>query len=145
MKALIAMLFSSVMLASPVTAAEVLEFSIDDVMASVRATETLKSDISFYHSGQDSLLTTKVLSAATTQQKINGFLKSDRNACELAFLAAMKELKLIALAKGGNALVNIHSSLSEDKEERKDGFYGCISKIAIAEVSLTANIVVLDD
>ena len=145
MKALVAIFISSVMLASPVIAGEILKFSTDDVMISVRATETLKDDISFYFDGQDFQAPIKVLSEATTQQKINGFLKSDRNACELAFLAAMKELKDIAIAKGGNAVANIHSSLKDDNGQRPDGTYGCISGMTVAEVSLTGSIVVLKD
>ena len=145
MKGLVTILISGVMLASSAMANEITEFSIDDVMTSVRAKETLKDDMPFYYGDQDYSTPVKVLSEATTRQKINGFLKSDRNACELAFLAAMKEFKAIAIAKGGNAVVNIHSSLNGDSDQRKNGTYGCISGMTVAEVSLTGSIVILED
>jgi uncharacterized protein YbjQ (UPF0145 family) len=145
MKGLVTVLISGVMLALPAMADEITEFSIDDVMTSVRATETLKDDMPFYYGNQDYSTPVKVLSEATTQQKINGFLKSDRNACELAFLAAMKELKAIAIAKGGNAVVSIHSNLEGDSVERKSGTYACISKTTVAQVSLAGTIVILED
>jgi hypothetical protein len=140
MKGLVTVLISGVMLALPAMADEITEFSIDDVMTSVRATETLKDDMPFYYGNQDYSTPVKVLSEATTQQKINGFLKSDRNACELAFLAAMKELKAITIAKGG-----IHSNLDGDSVERKSGTYACISKTTVAQVSLAGTIVILED
>jgi uncharacterized protein YbjQ (UPF0145 family) len=145
MKGLVAILISGVMLASPAMADEITDFLIDDVMTSVRAKETLKDDVPFYYGNQDYSAPVKVLSEATTRQKINGFLKSDRNACELAFLAAMKELKAITIAKGGNAVVNIHSSLDGDSVERKSGTYACISKTTVAQVSLTGSVVILED
>jgi hypothetical protein len=143
MKGLSAVLISGVMLSTPTVADEITEFSIDDVMTSVRATETLKNDILFYYSNQQYPAPVKVLLKASTQQKINGFLKSDRNACELAFLAAMKELKRIAVVEGGNALVNIHSSLDGDSANRESDTFGCLSKTTVAQVSLVGSVVIL--
>jgi uncharacterized protein YbjQ (UPF0145 family) len=145
MKGLIAVFVSGVMLAAPAIADEIKEFSIDDVMTSVRAKEALQDDITFAYAGQEYTASANILLEATALQTINGFLKSDRNACELAFIAAMKELKSIAVAKGGNALVDIRSSLSADSVEREDGAYGCISKTTVAEVSLTGSVAILAD
>ena len=145
MKGLIAIFVSGVMLAAPAFSDEVTEFSIDDVMTSVRAKEALQDDIAFSYAGQEYSASANIILEATTLQTINGFLKSDRNACELAFIAAMTELKSIAIAKGGNALVDIRSSLSADSVEREDGTYGCISKTTVAEVSLTGSVAILAD
>ncbi|MFQ3324943.1 MAG: hypothetical protein ACI90U_002775 [Pseudomonadales bacterium] len=145
MKGLIAVFVSGVMLAVPAIADEIKEFSIDDIMSSVRAKEALQDDITFSYAGQEYTEAANILLEATTLQTTNGFLKSDRNACELAFIAAMKELKSIAVAKGGNALVDIRSSLSADSVEREDGTYGCISKTTVAEVSLTGSVAILAD
>ncbi|MFT6311410.1 MAG: hypothetical protein ACJAQS_001783, partial [Porticoccus sp.] len=89
MKGLIAVFVSGVMLAAPAIADEIKEFSIDDVMTSVRAKEALQDDITFAYAGQEYTASANILLEATALQTINGFLKSDRNACELAFIAAM--------------------------------------------------------
>jgi uncharacterized protein YbjQ (UPF0145 family) len=44
-----------------------------------------------------------------SNKKTNAFNKTDKRACEWAFLSAMLSLQQRALSEGGNAVVNIRS------------------------------------
>jgi uncharacterized protein YbjQ (UPF0145 family) len=81
---------------------------IKDAMAANKAVETLGPDVKFFF-GPDAPKSAKVVGTWVSNKKANFVGKSDKDACEWAFLSAMLSLRDRAVAEGGNAVVNIES------------------------------------
>jgi uncharacterized protein YbjQ (UPF0145 family) len=87
---------------------------IKDAMAANQAMETLGSDVKFFF-GPDAPKSTQVLGTFVSNKKTNFVGKTDKQACEWAFLSAMISLRDRAVAEGGNAVVNIESFYKKKK------------------------------
>ena len=141
-KVLIACITSCILLASPVMAKDDrLKFSIENVLKSNKAKSVLY-DVPLYFADQTYPEPLRKQSGITTSQKTNAFNKSDKDACEWAFLSAIKALQNKAQNEGMNAVVNISSNYKHQKFASSKEFE-CGSGKIIAGVALKADIVKL--
>ncbi len=86
-----------------------LMFPIKDAMNTSAAKEKLNAGIGLYFGEQRTPQVIKSLGEYTTIKRTNSFNKSDKRACEWAFLSGMLALQKRALKEGGNAVIAIQS------------------------------------
>lgn len=89
---------------------DIKEFSIADALATEQAKNILGDNIQFYFGEQSHGAVNKKFGEFGSNKKTNGVGKSDKQACEWAFLSAMKSLRERAQREGANAVVNIRSN-----------------------------------
>jgi uncharacterized protein YbjQ (UPF0145 family) len=99
-------------------------------------------DVPLYFADQAYPKPERKLVGMTTSQKTNAFNKSDQEACEWAFLSAIKVFQLKAQKEGMNAVVNITSNYKHENFASTTEFE-CGSGNIIAGVALKADIVKL--
>jgi uncharacterized protein YbjQ (UPF0145 family) len=119
------------------------EFLIADVMASADAKNILGEHIKFYFGDQPHPKVVKEITESSYQRKTNGANKSDKDACNWAFLSTMKELKEKAQNMGGNAVVNIRSNYSNNPTSSTETFK-CASGMLMSSVALVGDVVVVE-
>ena len=86
-----------------------LKVSIEEALEWGEREGVLRDSISLYFGDQEHATIERDLGTFTSNKKTNGVGKSDRKACQWAFLTAIKSLQGRAAAEGGNAVVDIHS------------------------------------
>lgn len=101
---------------------DVKEFSIAEALATEQAKNILGDDIKFYFGAQSHGAVAKKFGEFGTNKKSNGVGKSDKQACEWAFLSAMKSLRERAQREGANAIVNIRSNYRNATTTSTDTF-----------------------
>lgn len=84
-------------------------FSLQDALGTEAAKEKLGDSVRFYFGEQEHPVAEKKFGEFMSNKKTNSFNKSDKQACEWAFLSAMLSFQQRALSEGGNAVVNIRS------------------------------------
>jgi len=84
-------------------------FSLQDALGTETAKEKLGDSVRFYFGEQKHPIAEKKFGEFMSNKKTNAFNKSDKQACEWAFLSAMLSFQQRALSEGGNAVVNIRS------------------------------------
>ena len=115
-------------------------FSVEDAMKSEKAYNMLGSNIKFYFGDQPHGAITKDFFEYTSYRKTNGSVKSDKAACEQAFLEVLKEFKSQAESAGGNAVVNIRSKYKNDITSSTETFK-CVSGLVASDVTLVGEVV----
>ena len=85
------------------------QFDIATAIAAGKADGTLDGSVKFHFKGAPTPAAQR-LGPATTNKKTNAFGKSDAEACQWAFLSAVKALQEAAKARGANAVVDIESN-----------------------------------
>jgi hypothetical protein len=88
---------------------ERLHLSLQDALETATASGKLDKNIPLYFGKQGYPKAANELGAYTTNKKTNFFGKSDKQACEWAFLSAVIALQERAKKEGGNAVVGIIS------------------------------------
>ena len=83
--------------------------SIEEAMSSPEAKERLQGDIRFYFGDQLHPKVKERLGEGVSNRKTNAVNKTDKRACEWAFLSAMLALQGRAQELGADAVVNIKS------------------------------------
>lgn len=119
---------------------DIADYSIADALASEQAKNILGTNIQFYFGDQPHDAIVKNFSEYGTNQKTNGSNKSDREACEWAFLSAMKALRDKAKSVGANAVVNIRSNYRNNTSSSATTFK-CGSGMLISGVALLGDVV----
>jgi len=117
-------------------------FSIAEAMATDSAKEKLEGGIKFYFAGQKTPKVKAKLREAATNKKTNAFNKSDKEACEWAFLSAMLQLQEKARELNADAVINIHSYYKKDAFKSSTE-YECHAGGLIAGVALKGEFVQL--
>ncbi len=84
-------------------------FSIDEALNSATDKSRLDKTLPMYFGDQSHPAIATRFGTFTSNRKTNSFNKSDKTACEWAFLSAMLALQERARIEGGNAVVNIRS------------------------------------
>lgn len=84
-------------------------FPVQDAMNTPDAKQKLNQGVSFYFGSQKTPNVLQSFGEFQSNKKTNSFNKSDKQACEWAFLSAMLSFQQRALQMGGNAVVNIKS------------------------------------
>ena len=119
---------------------DVKDFSIADALATEQAKNILGNNIKFYFGEQSHGAVTKKFGEFGTNRKTNGVGKSDKTACEWAFLSAMKALRERAQREGGNAIVNIRSNYRNATNSSTETFK-CGAGNIIVGVALLGDVV----
>ncbi|HSX50052.1 MAG TPA: heavy metal-binding domain-containing protein [Cellvibrio sp.] len=121
---------------------DIVDYSVADALASEQAKNILGTEIQFYFGDQPHGTVTKTILETRTNKKTNGANKSDKEACEWAFLSAMKALKEKAQSVGANAVVNIRSNYRNNTTSSATTFK-CGSGMLISGVALIGDVVVI--
>lgn len=119
---------------------DIKEFSIADALATEQAKSILGDDIKFYFGNQSHGTVVKKFGEFGTNKKTNGVGKSDRQACEWAFISAMKSLRERAQREGANAVVNIRSNYRNVTTSSPDTFK-CGAGAIMSGVALLGDVV----
>jgi uncharacterized protein YbjQ (UPF0145 family) len=116
---------------------------IAEAMAAPEARSRLNSGIQFYFGSAAHPAVTTSFGVYTSNKKTNGTNKSDKEACEWAFLSAMLSFQQRAAELGGNAVINIRSYY--DKHEvSSETEYECGSGALMSGVTFQGEIVKLE-
>ncbi|MEB2344010.1 MAG: excinuclease ABC subunit A [Deltaproteobacteria bacterium] len=99
-------------------------------------------DVPFYMAGQKHPPIAKSLGEFSSNRRTNAFNKSDRSACQIAFLSAIIALQQRARAEGGNAVVEIRS-ITRHEDLSSPSQYRCAAGNVVANVVLTGRVVKL--
>jgi len=84
-------------------------FSIAEALRTLAAEERIDQNVQLIFGNQLHPPVAKNLGTFTSNRKTNAFNKSDKEACEWAFLSAILSLQERARREGGDAVVNIRS------------------------------------
>jgi hypothetical protein len=82
---------------------------ISDALATQDAKDRLDGSVKFYFGDASHPAVQRTLGKFVTNQKTNGFLKTDLTACSWVFLSGLLEFQKKAQQVGANAVINIHS------------------------------------
>jgi len=84
-------------------------FPVADAMTTDAARSALSSEIRMFFGDAAHPAVERSFGIFTSNKKTNAVGKSDKLACEWAFLSAMKSFQERAVREGGNAVINIRS------------------------------------
>ncbi len=115
--------------------------SITDAMNT--ATAQSYTGVEFYFGDQSHAKPKRHIGTFTSKKTTNAFGKSDYEACQWAFLSAIKTFHQRALREGGNAVVNI-TSITTGKPFKSTDVFECRAGNIVAKVYLQADVVELD-
>jgi len=118
------------------------QFSIEDALSQGEAESKLNSSIRLFFGDQEHPAVERQLGTYTSNKKTNAFNKSDKEACEWAFLSAIMSLQDRAIAEGGNAVVNIRSFYYK-KEFSSATEFECGAGNVVAGVTMKGDVVKL--
>jgi len=111
------------------------DFSIKSALSTPVAKQKIQSNIHLYFGSQKHPKIQRSFGKFSTSKKTNAFNKSDKQACERAFLSAVLQLQRKARSLGANAVVNIKSNYNRiETSSRKN--YKCAAGNIIAGVAL---------
>ena len=119
-----------------------LRFPITDPMQTTTAAAFTHAK--FYFGKQPYPRGAKVIGTYTSRRITNAVGKGDKEACDWAFLSALKSLYVRTGEVGGNAVVNIRS-ITDNWPEESEAEYVCRAGNVVAKVYLEGTIVRLPD
>ena len=106
----ISLCFLSSLSLSALARNEVLNFSIEEALASSEFSELVGSDVTFYFGSRSYPEPKQTFGTFGSNKKTNSFKKSDQGACRRALYSALISLRDRALAEGGDAVIKIVSN-----------------------------------
>jgi uncharacterized protein YbjQ (UPF0145 family) len=115
-------------------------FPLKDALNTAEAKQRLDPGIRLFFGKQKHPAIIKNFREGKTNKKTNAFNKTDKEACEWAFLSAALELQERAKKEGGNAVVGIKSNY-KNIETSSEKEYMCGSGALMAGVALKGKIV----
>ncbi len=144
MKTTLPILLACLLLAPSVSARDNIgDYWINEVMTSKGAKTALGNSILFFFGDEAHGKVVRNLGDIMTSKKTNAFGKSDQEACHWVFLSAMKEFKVQALKRGGNAVINIRSNY-KGKTTSSSETFKCGAGSLIAGVALVGTIIEME-
>lgn len=111
---------------------------IDEDLHSARADGFLNPEIDLYFG--KSQVEGKNLGTYVSNKKTNSTNKTAEEACQIAFLSAVKSLQDRAVRQGGNAVTNIHSFYNK-VPEWSDTMYRCKDGHMMSGVALRGTVI----
>lgn len=117
-------------------------YSLSEALSTEAAKSKLNQDVRFYFGKQSHPRAAKKFGEVMTNKKTNAFNKTDKGACEWAFLSAMISFQKRAIAEGGDAVINIRSYYKR-KEISSESEFECGAGKIIAGVTFLGEIVKL--
>jgi uncharacterized protein YbjQ (UPF0145 family) len=115
---------------------------LKDALETSAAQSKLDKNIQLVFGKQAQAKVEKSMGEWKTNKKTNAFNKSDKEACEWAFLSAVLELQERAQKEGGNAVVDIKSNYKSIERTSEDQ-YMCGAGGVMAGVALKGTVVKL--
>src|SRR5512141_2460044 len=122
---------------------DVVSFPIADVLSQAQNASRLEG-VQFFFGGQPHPDVAQNFGEFPTNKKTNAFNKSDKEACEWAFMSALLSFHQRALSLGGNAVIGIKGNYKKTPFESTTEFQ-CGVGATIAGVTLTGTVVKLQD
>ena len=119
-----------------------LRLPILDAMSTPDAKAKLNGGVRFYFGPQKHAVPTRSMGEYTSNKKTNFANKSDKDACEWAFLSAAISLQDRARQLGGNAVINIRSAY-KNIEFSSDTQYECGAGTFMGGVALRGEVALL--
>lgn len=101
-----------------------LHFPVAEAAGTVDAQAKLDGSVKFYWGNQKHPKVSKSLGTDQTNKKTNAFNKSDKDACDWAWLSAMLQMQQRAKQLGANAIINIHS-IYQNQDFSSETEYEC--------------------
>lgn len=117
-------------------------YPLYDALNTPAAKQKLDPNVKLYFGKQSHPNVEKNIGEWGTNKKTNAFGKSDKNACEWAFLSAAITLQERAKTEGGNAVINIMSNY-KNIETSSETEYMCGAGAIMAGVALKGEVVKL--
>lgn len=136
---LVAVTIGSLLLAACAPKNEAQFYSIQDALNSPQAKEVLDPSIKLYF-GKPAPGNNVLVKGAVTNPKTNALNKSDAEACQWAFLSAVKKFQERAKKEGGTKVGNLVSYYKK-KEFSSTTQYECHAGRSIAGVALKGDVV----
>jgi uncharacterized protein YbjQ (UPF0145 family) len=138
------LIFLSVMPAATTTMARDTKvmWPIADAMATPDAKARLNMGVTFFFGNTAHPPVAQSFGEFMSNKKTNGTNKSDKEACEWAFLSAMLSFQQRAVAVGGNAVINIRSYYKQN-EVSSETQYECGSGALMSGVTFKGEVVKL--
>ncbi len=99
-------------------------------------------DVPFYMAGQSHPGVARDLGTFTSNRRTNAFLKSDEDACRVAFLSAIIALQERVRREGGDAVVDV-KSITKHRDLESASQYRCVAGSVVANVALSGRVVKL--
>lgn len=116
------------------------DYSIKEALSHSEWKDKVRSDIKLYFGSQKHPKVKESFGEFSTNKKTNAFNKSDKVACEWAFLSAIIQLQKRAAQYGGNAVINIKSNHDRIETSSRKTFK-CAAGNIIAGVALKGTVV----
>jgi len=116
--------------------------SIQDALNTSGADEKLDGSVRFYFGDQRHPKVLKRHGEFMSNKKTNAFNKTDKRACEWAFLSAMVSFQERAQREGGNAVINLRSYYKKNLISSSTEFE-CGAGAVIAGVTFLGDVVTL--
>jgi hypothetical protein len=132
------------LLATPSTALARTDF-VDLSVAAAKGSASGQAkllDVPVYMAGQSHQRVLESFGVSKSNRRTNAFGRSDDEACQAAFLAAIIALQKRAKAQGGNAVIDIRS-VTRENDLSSASKYRCAVGFAIANVALEGRVVKL--
>ena len=119
-------------------------FPLADALGNEHAKEKLDGSVKFYFGNQKHPKVAKKFGEFMSNKKTNAFNKTDKFACEWAFLSAMLSFQDRAKKLGGNAVINLRSYYKKN-EISSASEYECGAGGIIAGVTFLGEVVRLNN
>ncbi len=116
---------------------------IADAMAAPEASKRLSTGVQFFFGNSAHPAVARSFGVYTSNKKTNGTNKTDKEACEWAFLSAMLSFQQRAAELGGNAVINIRSYYDQH-EVSSETEYECGSGALMSGVTFQGEVVKLE-
>lgn len=123
---------------------DVSDYDVEEALNLERSKEKLGTGVKFYFGDSKPASIEKTFGEFGTNKKTNAFNKTDKEACQWAFLSAMVALRDRAVREGGNAVVNIKSNYRGNLTT-SDTTFKCGAGNVLAGVALVGTVVKLAD
>jgi len=119
---------------------DLLDFSIQDALSTPKAKQKVDESIPLYFGNKKHATIKRSFGEFSTSKKTNAFNKSDKMACEWAFLSAVLQLQRKARQLGADAVVNIKSNHNRVETSSRTKFK-CAAGNILAGVALKGTFV----
>jgi hypothetical protein len=120
------------------------KYSIADALSRGEAESKINSSIRLFFGDQEHPAIERTVGTYSANKKTNAFNKSDKEACEWAFLSAIITLQNRAVTEGANAVVNIRSYYYKNEFSSATEFE-CGAGNVVAGVTLKGDVVKLTE
>ncbi len=130
------------MFSMPAFSAETRQLVFALAMENSEVQETLIPGIDLYFVGDEYPKIEKEFAISKASRTINGFLKNKYEICEMALAAALVDIQRTALNYGGDAIIDINSTLNNKRSPSVEQ-YDCLVGITLVTVEIKGTIVKL--